>query len=892
MSLLDLKSMISVEDFADAHEPLNDGVKTVPNAQTVASGVKTADVGKDTTTQGPAKVVPEKKDTDDQTKTEHSVVKETAERSGTKLDVEAESIEDDLKEPAKVEEPLAHSTEKATKEDLDKTDKAKTSLEAFLPKAKTFDVIGYPKVQGGRVGKMVDYLYRRAGRKAPATLSLESITTAVELGQHRLSKLERDMRRHQRSSRGNMTFSIEGYTLPTHNQLLRISMEEAEKIESDSNGESGVKRMLLKLMAIIRRLIKKGREMFDRATQGIRSQIEKARETLKQFINGEPRKVQFSALLHTLFVKDGEIDLNIGKKYLSDIEAKAKEVNMVLRNRLKGGLLDMGDAIRNMVFKVEDLTTELHEQVTALHVDKQSVAVTMDRTKAKELSKILDDVEAVLKISTYEAMDKPDFLNVEQAMTPDTSNEDIAAVKGAQQDLVEAVENFTRAMYSYVARISKGISAIDADTNETRKDKTASNESFMVPAETIVEDMEQPIVVAEPTAHDVPPMDPVDAAVLTEIETDPLDVPMLEINRVQETIEVLSNGIAAVEQYRQIYLNNPRMSKQAASVLHAGLEHIDRTCNLKIRATGMESYLTTPRSAMEEAEVNEKSLLDRAGEIGAKILKWLRELMIKARATWGKYSSGISKVQSNLEKLIPEVGKLPSEAGFTEFGSSSIIDSFLFLEGKWAGTEVTQNERDVLDEINKSVDDLIKNIAKPILAKIRKGSVDEGTIDAVHSILASHEIDKYTEDTIPMPGGWVFKRKGPSIDIDQSGDNGAVGGASVPVEPISMYNTGIRKTAEFAGMLASDVQITKIININDQISKALVDMRKRAGKEVDESQFQRLQNTIARLTEKYINLDKYFSLMRNLARIQHGRAKFYEMLVKSWGKLDRAEDME
>ncbi|WP_141031833.1 hypothetical protein, partial [Escherichia coli] len=58
---------LSNEDFADAHEPVNDGVKEVPDADESAKMV-TSSAGSgesDLTTQGEGKVIPEKPDTDE-----------------------------------------------------------------------------------------------------------------------------------------------------------------------------------------------------------------------------------------------------------------------------------------------------------------------------------------------------------------------------------------------------------------------------------------------------------------------------------------------------------------------------------------------------------------------------------------------------------------------------------------------------------------------------------------------------------------------------------------------------------------------------------------------------------------------------------------------------------
>lgn len=643
MSLFHLKSFVSKEDFADAHEPLNDGVKEVPNAQTVAAGTKTGDVGTDTNSAGPAKVIPEQEDTDDKTEKQFDTVSETAEKgvsesgsetpvgekedSGPKAppaksdadtsDTQTDSGDGATKAPPFVkkddaetseastdDEPkLEHDTAEATDSEIKKTETATKSLEAYSEHAGRFDIVGYPRKDQDRIRNTIAFINRRAGKSGDVKLSLECISEAVETGKARLV----------------------------------------------------------------------------------------------------------------------------------DLQAQA-----------------------------------------AVHAKRKVSA------------------------ENYDAV-------VEQAIT------------------------------------------------------------------------------TEPTAHGNEPLAPVVAEELTAVETDPLDLPeVAEIGRIQDAIQTLQGAGVAIERHIEILRSNKRISKQAAAVLQAGLEHIDQICGLKVRATGMEGYLTTPRAACEEADVNEKSLLDRAGEIGAKILQFLRELIAKGKVLWQKYQSGIATVQTKMVEIKKEVDALKGAPTSQSLDITQVSDAHMFMGNQFVGNAVTDEELNVMFQLGKVMSTIQRQIAGPVIAVIKSGGVDEQTLQRIEDILADHDNDNHMTETT-LPGDYVFRSNDSSFSIEKGQGSESTDVAVIDLEDTGTLRRNFAEIYKFTGKLGDADQIDLFVSINEKLTQALIGLRSRAKRGMfDEALYQKIQSLSAHITDKYFNLTKYFEVMSALAKAQGSRAKVYNHIVRVW----------
>lgn len=590
MHLLDIKSMLGVEDFAAAHEPLNDGVKPVPNAHTVAASSKPAPV------KEPAAEKPVDK----------PLKEDTTSEAPTK-EVEAkEPVEPEVKEDTP---PLEHATEKATKTELEKTEKETKALESYLPKAERFDIIGYPRRDQASLEHAVGFLQRRSGLTCKAVISSESISNAVQLGHKRISSLTAQLAQHR-----------------------KVSLE---------------------------------------------SQPE-----------------------------------------------------------------------------------------------------------------------------TFAEIYEPEF---------------------TQADVVEEIA-----------------------------------------------------VTEAPTESNAEPLAAAVAEDLTLQETDPLDVDLLEIQKVEQTIDSLTQAGGAIEQYIQIVRANPKMSKQAAAVLHAGLEHIDQTCSLKVRSTGLESYDTSPRAAMEAADVNEKTLLDRASEIGAKIIKVIKDLMNKIQTSWGKLSNGITAIEAQAKGLELIIDGINSDAEVKEVVITN-PSPMLFLGDEFIGDLNPIHVNQALSLIQSSVKEISTQVIGPISAIIKSGINDE-TVTKIENIISS--VSSNDNMSIELPGGMLVKRVGLTLVNEISETNHANTQAELVVEgkdqySLSKYIEAVLKTIEKIG--DADV-ITLVRKDHDRLLDALVKSR---NKETDEVVFQQVQKILTTQVLVSFNPTQYFQLLRHLAAIIHARLGYIEKLAKS-----------
>lgn len=645
MSLFTLKKFISQEDFADAHEPLNDGVKEVPNAQTVAASTKTSDVGTDTNTQGSARVIPEKEDTDDKTEKQFDTVSESAEKGAPKSDSKGSTGEQSTEEPGVGPEPkgnpvkptppkadtakpdegsedtkkdstdagtkappfvkkeaaeeseakLEHETPEANEDEIKKTEKATKALEAFVPHASRFDIVGYPRKDQDQVRNTISFLRRRSGKDATVSkLSLESISEAVELGKARL-------------------------------ELLR-----------------------------------------------------------------------------------GQAEIHTARK---------------------------------------------------------------------------------AALENYDAV-------VEQAIT------------------------------------------------------------------------------AETTEHGSEPLPAAAAAELTAIETDPLDIPnVVEIERLQESIQTLQAGQAALEQHLTILRSNKRISKQAAAVLQAGLEHIDQTCGLKVRATGLEGYVATPRAALEDADVNEKSLLDRAGEIGAKILNWLIKLLETVEVLTLKYSEGIVSVTNRFQKIKDSlgIGTLP------EITLKS-VDKNLFMNDDFIGDKLTAEEKAIPAGLKDNRQKIMGEIIQPLLAILRSGPATVEMSEAIKEL--STKFDNNGEKVLPLPGGAELVAHG--ITITYKDDRYSYGhdqndhkDVTVPALSLSTLERNITEIIKYLSDLSDTSTALAMLGAGSKIKAEIIALRRRS-KGGDEAVFQKVQSETMTVIREALHQRIYFMVLGLLAKAQYARATYFE----------------
>lgn len=408
-------------------------------------------------------------------------------------------------------------------------------------------------------------------------------------------------------------------------------------------------------------------------------------------------------------------------------------------------------------------------------------------------------------------------------------------------------------------------------------------------------------VVVEEALNETPPesgadlLDPAAAAALTEKEIDPLDLPDdVEFTRVKDAIETLQSGQVAIERYVDILRSNPRISKQAAAVLQAGLEQIDQMCGLRVRATGMEGYTTTPRAAMEDATVNEKSLMDRAGEIGAKIIQWLKDLVTRAGTMWDKMINGISSLQSEMQDVYTELSNLRGASGDGDLDITSLASPYTFMEGEWVGEELTIEEEAALKYVNSFMTRVRQQLASPIAAVVKTGGVGQDTLDEIEEIVGQFEAANKKPE-FKLPGGFIVMDYKGKLTYGFNRDRGKYpkSKAVVDLSNSARFKTQFEKIRKFTLNIADSDDIDNFKKANNQVADAILSARRGAkGPDFDEIEFQKIQTAAAQATSKFFDITDYFSAVRGLVVIQQGRCNVYKLIAKKLRQEDARADKD
>lgn len=177
----------SNEDFADAHEPVNDGVKKVPNANDIAQQVGRSGEGgeSDITKQGEATIIEEQADDEDAgTEMTEQV---TTDNDANDIVEETETTETET--PVEDEPELAHDDVKSVETDEKIVTKEKEALEAFVPIIRRAELIGYTKRQTQELGQAIRTIRAKSGIRGPVTVSAESIHESIDAADAHLVKL-------------------------------------------------------------------------------------------------------------------------------------------------------------------------------------------------------------------------------------------------------------------------------------------------------------------------------------------------------------------------------------------------------------------------------------------------------------------------------------------------------------------------------------------------------------------------------------------------------------------------------------------------------------------------------------------------------------------------------
>lgn len=608
MSLFNLRNMVSKEDFADSHEPVNDGVKEVPNAQTIAASTKTADTGTDTNNAGPAKIIPEKEETGDATEKQFDTVSESKEKPAAASTPPAKPVE--AKEPAgttedtpdaeaapkPVDAPLEHETKEAAEDEQKKTETVTKSLESYSVHAARFDVVGYPKTERTKIQQRMNWLARRTDQPLNMNISVESISQMVAVGQARATALS-----HQ------------------------VELHTQRKIALESIGD------------------------------------------------------------------------------------------------------------------IPFISEAISEPVADSSIDNLAV------------------------------------------------------------DLADGI---------------------------------------------------------------------------TEREIDPLDVGIQNIDKVAETLEVLQSSQVALEKHMQIIKSAPYISQQAAAVLQAGLEHIDQVCGLKIRATGLEGYDTTPTSAMRKATISVESLNARAADIGAKIMAWIAKMLEIASVQWQKYHAGLTTMTSEARKVKEQIDGLkgaPSKDSLTLKTMGS-----MYLDNEFVGDKLHENVKRAPKFLKDQYAHLRNDFSSELIRVLNGGGDD--ILDQLKQI----DLSSGGDNNLELPGGNTLGREGNAVVFTHHDEPKHPGAVEVSLDRTAMRRQ-LAECIKFLEDLGKKDTLDLIKGAQESVSKALIAFRKAGGKDLEESERQEIQTYVIGEVSKAFSVTAYFRTVGFLTKQAATVIRLHEAMAKAWG---------
>lgn len=849
MSLYDLQKWApSVEDFADAHEPVNDGVKEVPNAQTIAASVGKGDVGKDTTNSGEAKVIPEKEDTDDNTEKQFDTVSESAEKGGsdskpapkapaakpaetadsgntgseTKTDDGSESDTQSegkappfvKKDEAEKKEPLEHDSKEAAEDEKEKTEKVTKALEAYAPHAQRFDIIGYPKADRERLQKSINWLAKRSGLPTGMTISAESIDTVVQAGRGRINYLSDQISKHVAS------------------------------LEDEGGSKAGVWQRFLNWLKKTLTAFFEWHDSFERKTE---EALKKFRD---MFRSNKPVKVYLPAVVSNLALDGERISFSHFREKSSGFFTPYKKMITAI-NSIH---YESADAAVDQLLDVSGQLHDLYDELTNSIDDMTGSGgqfVMLSKDSVKEGERILEFFNSTLTKDTPTI--KTDKINAMfEKAGEDMTDRWLGDFMESNRDCIDTLAGAARK----IARVQ--MKFIDVFGGK----ETASNEDFV----------EGPVIDSfdtEPTEHGNAPLPAEAAAAITDLEigvpdgTFDVDTGLPEVS---DAIQTLQEGQVAIEQYLNILRSNKRISKQAAAVLHAGLEAIDQRCGLKVRATGMEGYDTSPKASMEDAAVNEKTLLDRAGEIGAKILKWIKVMIEKAGQAWDKYRMGLDSLKENMVKL--------KESKFKTEGEIVLrpAPAELFTEGLFTGDWLTPEE----ERLPGNLATYYTNLTREITRRCRALLSDKNAEDIE---LVMEALKKEDKAFSKLPGTQQIVSEAGRLHL-------ANADAEQPEEykvdisdarPGLLLESMIKSIEKLSGLDT----IAQLRKASDEVVQGLIKYRKGAGKDLNETDFQKLQQTVVDNSIKLFDVEAYFDIIKYIGKVYNARYKLCAQMVSN-----------
>lgn len=374
---------------------------------------------------------------------------------------------------------------------------------------------------------------------------------------------------------------------------------------------------------------------------------------------------------------------------------------------------------------------------------------------------------------------------------------------------------------------------------------------------------------------------------ITEAELGPVIDTVVEEQALADTyakIEVLERAGVAIENLTDLLRENKgRVSKQTAAIIHVALEHIDNTCGLRVRTTGLENYDASPKAAMESADVDEKSLGKRAADIGAKIIKFLKSLWEKAKEMLSKFNAGAVILKNKLDELDERLGSMKGQPSNERFTLEQTRKE-MFIGTEFVGYGVTRVESDCVVDMLKAANYLTTYGYGPMHAALNHGDDLDDALDRV-----SDKLRAFGKAEFELPGNWMYQREGMLVRFTEEGDGVFPQRVEVDVLSVPEMKRNVKELKAYLDRLQDD-NVSGAFDKGAKMlmgsfgSKHLSDSKKEG---FDEQAFQKAQNRIVSEVIKPFDYVKYANICNKLASMIGIRVAVLNLICDQYGKNEK-----
>jgi hypothetical protein len=269
---------------------------------------------------------------------------------------------------------------------------------------------------------------------------------------------------------------------------------------------------------------------------------------------------------------------------------------------------------------------------------------------------------------------------------------------------------------------------------------------------------------------------------------------------------------------------------------------------------------------MEDADVKEKSLLDRAGEIGAKILKWIRTLVEKATEAWEKYQMGLDGLKKNMAKLKESMFKTDGEIVLRPSPAE------LFTEGLFTGDWLTPEEERLPGNLSTHYTELTREITRRCRSLLSDKSAED-----IESVMEALKKEDKLFSKLPGPHQ-IASEAGRLHLVDSDAEQPEEYKVDISDAKPKLLLESMIKSIDNLSALPTIAQLKKA---SDEVTQGLVKYRKGPGKEMDEAAFQKLQQTVVDNSIKLFDVEAYFEIMKYIGKVYNARYKLCAQMVSN-----------